>query len=153
MEAKISFFVEGNPKAQPRPRATVRGKHASIYDCGTANEWKYKVAMKLRETVKKLDIEPTDKPVVLYIDLQIARPKSHYYQSEKRKGDLKPNAPRWHTSKPDVDNFAKAIMDAINDSHLVWKDDSQVCFLQITKEYAPANMVGANIRIDILKEA
>lgn len=149
----ISFFVAGTPKAQPRPRATIRGKHASIYDCGTANEWKYKVAMKLREVVEKLGIEPTDKPVVLYIGLQIARPKSHYYQSAKHFGMLKPNATRWHTSKPDADNFAKAIMDAINDSHLVWRDDSQVCFLQTTKEYAPADYAGANIRIDILKEA
>lgn len=149
----ISFFVEGTPKAQPRPRATIRGKHASIYDCGTANEWKYKVAMKLREVVEKLGIKPTDKPVFLYIGLQIARPKSHYRQSAKSIGLLKPNAPRWHTLKPDADNFAKAIMDAINDSHLVWKDDSQVCFLQTTKEYAPAELAGANIRIDFLKEA
>ena len=28
----LSFFVPGEPIAQPRPRATVRGRHASVYN-------------------------------------------------------------------------------------------------------------------------
>jgi Holliday junction resolvase RusA-like endonuclease len=39
----------------------------------------------------------------------------------------------WHTKKPDIDNLAKAVMDALNG--IVWKDDSQICELSAVKIY------------------
>lgn len=150
----ISFFVSGTPKPQPRPRAYVRGGHAGVYDCGTANEWKYRVAVRVRETLNTLtraESSLADKPIALYIDLFLPRPKSHYYQTKSRSGQLRENAPVWHTSKPDADNFAKAVMDALGDSRLVWADDAQVCFLQTTKQYANTpDEIGARVRIDVM---
>ena len=49
---------------------------------------------------------------------------------------------RWHTSKPDVDNLAKAVLDALNG--ILYEDDSQVVMLAVTKQYAkeePGTMV------------
>lgn len=150
----ISFFVSGTPKPQPRPRAYVRGGHAGVYDCGTANGWKYLVAVRAHETIRALtEASPmlADKPIALYIDLFLPRPKSHYYQTKSRNGQLREDAPIWHTSKPDADNFAKAVMDALGDSRLVWSDDAQVCFLQTTKQYANTpDEIGARVRIDVM---
>lgn len=39
-----------------------------------------------------------------------------------------------HTKRPDVDNMAKAVLDALNG--IAWEDDSQIARLSITKEYA-----------------
>lgn len=38
------------------------------------------------------------------------------------------------TVKPDIDNFLKAIIDALN--RVVWKDDAQIVTCLISKEYA-----------------
>ena len=150
----ISFFVSGTPKPQPRPRASDRGGHSRVYDCGTANGWKYLVAVKARETIRALtEASPmlAGKPIALYIDLFLPRPNSHYYQTKSRNGQLRETAPMWHTSRPDADNFAKAIMDALGDSRLVWMDDAQVCFLQTTKQYANTpDEIGARVRIDVM---
>lgn len=42
----------------------------------------------------------------------------------------------WHTSKPDGDNILKAVGDGLNG--IVWKDDSQLAFTKVIKQYGPA---------------
>ena len=138
----IRFFVEGTPKPQPRPRAFVRGKHAGVYDCGTANDWKYCVGRTAREHSQTR----SDKALILEIFFFLPRPKSHFYQTKKNFGLLKPKAPNWHTSKPDLDNLVKAVMDALNDSGVIWNDDSQVAEIVASKRYSMAKS-GAEITI------
>ena len=41
--------VNGDPKPQPRPKAFKRGKHAAVYDPGTAEGWKGSIALAARE--------------------------------------------------------------------------------------------------------
>lgn len=48
-----------------------------------------------------------------------------------------------HTKKPDLDNIAKLILDSIN--NIVYKDDSQVTYLRINKQYSNANTTLVNI--------
>lgn len=43
-----------------------------------------------------------------------------------------------HTSRPDAENIAKAVLDACNE--IVWRDDSQVAKLVIEKRYAAEPM-------------
>jgi Holliday junction resolvase RusA-like endonuclease len=38
----------------------------------------------------------------------------------------------WHTQKPDVDNVAKAILDALKNR---WRDDTQVARLTVDKRW------------------
>lgn len=45
-----------------------------------------------------------------------------------------PKKPRWHTTKPDLDKLARAVLDAL--TGLAWRDDSQVVALTCTKRYA-----------------
>jgi Holliday junction resolvase RusA-like endonuclease len=40
-----------------------------------------------------------------------------------------------HIAKPDLDNLAKAVMDAISDLGTIWRDDSQVAALRMSKMY------------------
>ena len=54
------------------------------------------------------------------------RPKSHL-----RKSGVKPDAPS--IPRPDVDNAAKAVLDALNG--VAWEDDSQVERLGVEKSY------------------
>ena len=132
----VSVFATGIPKGQPRVKAFTRGKHAGVYDPGTANEWKASVA----EAFKRYHGLSINQAVSVEIVLYMPRPKSHF----GAKG-LKPTAPQWHTSKPDVDNCAKAIQDAMTDFQF-WKDDSIVCDLSVRKVWT-ISKPGAQITV------
>jgi len=60
------------------------------------------------------------------------RPKCHY-RSGRFSDELKPNAPKYNTSKKDIDNFCKFVLDALNKRF--YNDDSQIIELCATKNY------------------
>tara|TARA_B100000035_G_C20635894_1_gene394498 strand:- start:8 stop:421 length:414 start_codon:yes stop_codon:yes gene_type:complete len=60
------------------------------------------------------------------------RPKCHY-RSGKFSDELKPKAPKYNTSKKDIDNFCKFVLDALNKRF--YNDDSQIIELCATKNY------------------
>jgi len=126
----ISFFAPGDPKGQPRPRAFSRGGHARVFDPGTAEGWKSAVAVAAKPC---LPAEPIAGPVRVTLHFSMRRPKSHY-RTGKRAGELRPDAPGWFTSKPDADNLAKAVLDALTTLG-AWGDDAQVARLIVEKVY------------------
>jgi Holliday junction resolvase RusA-like endonuclease len=67
----------------------------------------------------------TGEPLNVVIDAVFERPKSHM-----RKASVKPDAPK--LPRPDVDNVAKAVLDALQD---VIGDDSLVSRLVVEKSY------------------
>ena len=69
------------------------------------------------------------------------RPMSHY----GAKG-LKASAPKRFTKKPDADNLAKAVLDALTQLGM-WKDDSQICKLFVWKDYSGTTLGGCQIDI------
>ena len=115
----LEFTVEGTPKAQPRVRACVRGRHASVYTPDTADAWKADVRRSAQ--AKCQTPEPLRGPLSVHLTFLMPRPKS-------RKVDV------WHTSRPDADNLAKAILDALGDA-CIWCDDAQVAMLGAQKRY------------------
>jgi Holliday junction resolvase RusA-like endonuclease len=69
-------------------------------------------------------------PVYLMVDAFFPIPKS-WSKSRKQRAS---SSLVWHVGKPDGDNILKAVGDGLNG--IVWKDDSQVAFAKITKQYA-----------------
>ena len=126
MMTNCRFWVAGDPKPQPRARATVRGRHARMYNPSTADEWK--AAVKSMANYAGLGIEPIVGPISLELEFRFKRPVSHL----TKKGELAAGAPRLHIKRPDADNLAKAVMDALTDIG-VWRDDSQVMRLKVSK--------------------
>ena len=139
-EMKIDFFVAGIPKAQPRVKAFVRGGHAGVYTPDSAESWKQAVRKEATENAPESLVAH---PIRVELDFFLPRPKADY----KRDGSLKADRAIWHTSKPDLDNLIKAVMDAITDTERIWLDDSQICTVSATKSYA-LNASGCSVRID-----
>lgn len=136
----IVFSVQGEPKAQPRPKAMRRGNFISIYTPATAKIWKGLVASAAKPFLLS---EPLDQPLRLDAIFRMPRPKSHYLKS-----GLRPTAPKFHTAKPDTDNLIKAVMDCLTDVGL-WRDDSIICVQSCVKVYANSpEEVGVTINID-----
>lgn len=142
----VSFFVAGEPKGQPRPRAFARkmgGKFvARVFDSGTAEAWKSAIAA---EASQHKPAAPLSGPVRLRICFYIQRPKGHYTAGKIERG-LRATSPHYHTGKPDADNLAKAVMDALTQCGWFWVDDAQVAVLTAAKLYADGG-TGAQVEI------
>ena len=140
--------VNGLPKGQPRPRAFVRpgSGRAGVYDPGTAEGWKSAVA----QACSELEGAALYTPLAVTLTFYMPRPKGHY----RKNGTLKPSSPVYmHDSKPDADNLAKAVLDALT-AIRAWLDDDQVCELIIRKYWEQPGTCspGCMIRISELRE-
>ena len=135
--------VVGEPKAQPRARAvSIRGA-VRMYNPATATDWKNNIKGQCL-AIKGLEIEQA---ISLELDFYLPRPKSHYLKS----GRLCGKAPAgWHQQKPDADNLAKSVMDAISELR-AWGDDDQVVELTVRKfwEIVGGRGPGLAIRLSI----
>ena len=119
----ITFTVPGEPVPQPRPRVSTRGGFARAYVPSTHPVHAYRQAVQL--TAQAAGLTATGEPLNVVIDAVFVRPKSHM-----RKSGVKPDAPV--LPRPDVDNVAKAVLDALQD---VMGDDSLVARLVVEKSY------------------
>ena len=121
----ITFSVPGDPVPQPRPRVSTRGGFARAYVPATHPVHGYRQAVAV--AAKAAGLEPLGHSLNVVIDAVFERPKSH-----STKAGLKPTAPA--LPRPDVDNIAKAVLDALQD---VIGDDSCVGRLVVEKSYGP----------------
>ena len=139
----ISFFASGTPKGQPRPRAFVCGGKARVYDAGTAEGWKSAVAVAARDVLPAV---PIAGPIAVEIQFSMPRPKSHY----GAKGAVKPAfESAQHTQKPDLDNLAKAVLDAMTVLRF-WGDDAQIVEMTLGKAWSGLTNPGAWIHVRAL---
>ena len=81
-------------------------------------------------------------PLRVTLDFYEIRPKSHF-RTGKYAGELKASAPKYNTSRRDVDNLCKFILDALNKR--LYDDDSQLVELHSTKRWAPHRTTGGYI--------
>ncbi len=78
-------------------------------------------------------LPPLTGPISVKLTFSLPRPRGHY-GTGRNAAVLKPSAPTWPTSKPDLDKLVRAVLDAC--SALVWRDDAQVVGVQTEKLYA-----------------
>lgn len=123
--------IPGEPVSQPRQRHAVIAGHLRNYTPAKAPVNAYKYAIRC-EALNCFTGTPTNGPVGLSLTFVFSRPKAHY-RTGKHSNEMRSDAPEWHTHKPDIENCAKAVMDAL--TGIVYKDDSQVAWLHITKKY------------------
>ncbi len=135
----IEFFVVGQPKGQPRPRAFAFAGKARMYDPGTAEAWKGQIAAAWKDAAP--DWVKIECPVSLMLSFYMPRPKSHF-----KKSGLRPDAPTFCAKKPDADNMAKAVMDALTQIG-VWGDDDQVVVLRVVKQFTMGGNSGCAITL------
>ena len=119
----IAFVVPGEPVPQPRPRVSTRGGFARAYVPAKHPVHAYRQA--IAAAAKEAGVEETSEPISVTIDAVFVRPKSHM-----RKSGVRSDAPK--LPRPDVDNIAKAVLDALQD---VIGDDTSVRRLTVEKMY------------------
>jgi Holliday junction resolvase RusA-like endonuclease len=149
----MTFFIHGDPKGQPRPRAFARKMGAKyvarVYDSDVADEWKQCVDNAIVKSFLHYQAAflEDQNPFEVVATFWMRRPKSHF----NTHGFVKPNAPIRHAQKPDADNLVKLVLDRITRSNMVWRDDSQVAYLTVAKYWADKDEdVGCNLTLQPL---
>ena len=156
MNQQLEYVVQGVPKAEPRKRAIARkyrkpdgtlGYRGAVApykpkraDTPTVEQWKAVVAGTTRLHWMGRTITG---PVRVRIWFVLPRPQEF-------KARRHPDGQIVHTRKPDLDNLAKPVLDALTNLG-VWADDNQVAELHCVKHYAARDGApGATIRIEEL---
>lgn len=135
----INFTVLGIPVGKGRPKfSTVNGHAVAYTPKKTAN---YETLVKLSYQQQCGDCKPYEKdvPLIATIHAYFPIPKS----VSKRKREIMQGGLVPHTKKPDADNLAKAVLDALNG--IAYQDDSQIAALRVTKYYSEEPHVDVEI--------
>jgi len=119
----ISFEVRGDPSALKRHR---QGKFTN-YDPSAGDKADF-----LSIAHANAPDIPFECPLHLDVTFYMSRPKSHF-GTGKNATKLKPSAPNFKVSRPDIDNYLKFVMDALN--KVFWHDDSYVVSVKMVKRY------------------
>ena len=126
MSAALYFVVPGNPVGKGRPRASTRGGFVRMYTDAKTVTYEQAIAHQATFAMHGMDLFTT--PISMRILAFYGIPPSwtKRKQMQALRGELIPG-------KPDIDNVAKAVLDAC---HVVYVDDKQVIRLVIEKEYS-----------------
>lgn len=135
----LDVRVFGLPVPQGRPRARAfqvgGATRVQVYDPEASRDWKRTVAAQVLP--HKPEAPVAEAPLEVRLLFHLPRPQSL------------PKRVRHHIRKPDIDNLAKAVKDALRG--IVYRDDSQVVDLHVRKVYGTSP--GVEIRVDHVLEA
>lgn len=137
----MKYVFDIVPVPQGRPRFARRGKFVQTYDPPKSKKFK----TELRQLA---EIEHDEKPYhaeqhrPIIIELKLYIPMLKSFSKIKRlkaaDGTLRP------TTKPDIDNYIKGILDSLNG--LFWHDDGQIVELHAGKYYSDKPRIEMEIK-------
>ena len=130
---RVAFKVEGKIVPKGRPRFTRQG-HA--YTPQRTRAYEQIIQASYLEQVGRTKLNGALKVSIV---ANIGIPAS---ASKKARRDLL-NGYNRPTKKPDADNIAKTICDALN--KLAYEDDKQIAWLDVYKQYAEQESIYVNI--------
>jgi Holliday junction resolvase RusA-like endonuclease len=119
----ITFTVKGMKPASQGSKVLMRGR--MVESCKDLPRWRSLIA----RTAEALGVGVIPGPVSLSVVFVFARPANHF----KKSGAIKPNAPRWHMVRPDIDKISRALADAL--TKVLFEDDARVVSLIAQKRY------------------
>lgn len=126
----ISFSIPGKPQGKARARTVYNPNIKRSVSYTPEKTMLYENFIKTMYLNKYQDMKYCkDKPLYITIFAYFPVPKS---VSKKRKHDMLCNVEK-PTKKPDIDNIAKVILDALNG--IAYDDDAQIVALSIYKFY------------------
>jgi len=134
MTEPITIIVQGEPVAKGRPRMTRRG-----FAYTPAATRKYEAHARMAAQLAMDGRPPIETPVRIEVLAELPIPASW---SERKKAEAITGTVR-PTSRPDVDNYVKAILDAINT--IVVADDSQIVELHAAKKFGVSPKLVATV--------
>ena len=131
----LTFTVPGAAIGKARPRFTRAGGFPRAFTPPETVRRENLIALFYRQAAP--DLPPFDGPVTLAIEARYIMPQSW---SQKKRNDMRGKGA---TKRPDFDNLAKIVGDALN--KIAWVDDSQIVKARVAKAWA--DMDGMDVTI------
>jgi len=141
MSFMLTYLVEGTPVGKGRPRFARRGNFVSTYTPTKTRDYEDLIKDAARKAMGSNELLETPVTVAIYITVPIPSSYSKKRTEACLSGSERP------IKKPDIDNVAKCFLDAMNE--IVYKDDTQVLTLHITKVYGTVGMVEVMVKEDL----
>lgn len=134
---KIYFDVPGKPQGKARAR-TVRNNDKTVsYTPDSTVLYENLIKTCYMSVSKK--IYRNKEPLSIHITAYFSPPVS----TSKKKCAMMLAGSEYPVKKPDADNIAKVVCDALNG--VAYLDDTQVCCLTVDKKYGPTAKVSVEI--------
>lgn len=132
------FVIHTAPEGKARPRVTSHGTYTPqrTRDFENFVRWEYRTQCR-----HNFGTAPICVIIVAYFPIPAS--------TSKRKADAMLRLDVWPTKKPDADNIAKAVCDALNG--YAYQDDAQIVSLSVAKRYAREPKIDVTIT-DYLEE-
>lgn len=132
----IEFKVEGKAVPQPRPRVyqTASGKSKAV-NSRQSITYKRLVKLTAKSYMNRNRLSIAEYPIAVHLTFVYAPPKSY----TKKKLKAIQDGLLMYQKKPDLDNLAKGVLDALNNT--IYKDDSQIVELSVRKQYGDTDHV------------
>ena len=141
MTFMVTYLVEGNPVGKGRPKFARRGNFVSTYTPTKTRDYEDLIKEAARKAMGSNELLETPVTVAIYITVPIPASYSKKRTEACLSGSERP------IKKPDIDNVAKCFLDAMNE--IVYKDDTQVLTLHITKVYGTSGCVEVMVKEDL----
>lgn len=141
MTYMMQFTIDANPVPKGRPKFSKVGGFVKTYSPKKTVDYEQIVRQTAAQAMGSTDLLETPVAVYLYIRLPIPRSYPRKRSEACLKGLERP------TKKPDIDNLAKSVLDGING--VIWRDDSQIVSLHVTKVYSTQPGVDVLIREEL----
>lgn len=132
------FIVYGEPVAKGRPKFSRQGNFVKTYTPSKTTNYENLVKLTYQEACLG-EMKLMEGEVSMKIDAFFPIPKS---TSVKKRQQMNERQIR-HTKRPDADNLAKAICDALN--NIAYVDDNQIVHLEVNKYYSEQPRVEVTI--------
>ena len=138
---RLEFFVPGKPHGEARPRVTIHGTYiprtTRLAKKAVADA--FKIALANSDGKNRIPDSVNYCRVSIFAKYPIAKSWDNKRKYEAAHGLIVPG-------KPDVDNVAKLVLDALNG--LAYRDDSCVYELLVTKAFDPAPGLHINLELE-----
>ena len=137
---EIKIVVKTEPKGKERPLFTRRGGFVRAITPKQTREYENIIRLFAQKEMKALKAKPLQCAVVVMIDAYRSIPKSYSKLKREKaiKNEIRP------TTKPDADNIAKLVLDALNE--VAYIDDKQIISLSVQKYYAEKPRIEITIK-------
>ena len=129
---EIKFTAYGVPQPGGSKKGFVNprnGRVIIVEDAKRNKSWRESV---LQAALPHAPKSPLTGPLSVVVTFCMPRPKNHY-RTGKNSHLLRPDAPEWHTKKPDATKLWRSTEDAL--TGIIWADDSQIARQAIVKTY------------------
>lgn len=133
----LDFTVYAKAVGKGRPRVTTRGGYAHAYTPAKTREFENLVSWSAKRAMCQRP--PVAPGCALFVQITVSLVPPLSWSKKRRSEAFGAFCPK----KPDTDNAAKAILDAMNG--IVYEDDAQVAGLVVQKFYAEKDEI--NIKI------